>query len=294
MRDNEPGQGKLFGDMAWIEHALNAKVITLHTKIKYRFDGVDENGRPAKTWHDTTPGRVMLGQVLPRSPKVSFEAVNKLMTKREISNMIDMVYRHCGQKETVIFCDRIMALGFHNAFKAGISFGKDDMVVPQAKWKIVDETRTLAKEYEQQYNDGTITEGEKYNKVVDAWSKCTDRIAEEMMREISAVRKQADGKREVPINSIYMMAHSGARGSAQQMRRHAQAPGRSGRDADHLELQGSPHRARVLQLDARRPQGSRRHRAQDRELGLPHAPSGRRRAGLDHPGGGLQDQGRHP
>jgi DNA-directed RNA polymerase subunit beta' len=218
MRDNEPGQGKTFGNMASIEHALNAKVITLHSKIKYRFDGVDEKGNPTKTWHDTTPGRVMLGQVLPKSPKISFEAVNKLMTKREISNMIDMVYRHCGQKDTVIFCDRIMALGFHHAFKAGISFGKDDMVVPSTKWKIVEETKTLAKEYEQQYNDGTITEGEKYNKVVDAWSKCTDRIAEAMMQEISAVRKEPDGKREVPINSIYMMAHSGARGSAAQMR----------------------------------------------------------------------------
>ncbi|HLH91241.1 MAG TPA: DNA-directed RNA polymerase subunit beta' [Xanthobacteraceae bacterium] len=218
MRDNEPGQGKVFGDMASIEHALNAKVITLHSKIKFRFEGVNDKGETVRTWHDTTPGRVMIGQVLPRSSKVSFEAVNKLMTKREISAMIDMVYRHCGQKETVIFCDRIMALGFHNAFKAGISFGKDDMVVPSTKWKLVEETRTLAKEYEQQYNDGTITEGEKYNKVVDAWSKCTDRIAEEMMREISAVRKQPDGKREVPINSIYMMAHSGARGSAAQMR----------------------------------------------------------------------------
>src|SRR5689334_8871946 len=218
MRENEPGQSKVFGDMASIEHALNAKVITLHSKIKYRFDGVNENGQPAKTWHDTTPGRVMLGQVLPRSPKISFDVVNKLMTKREISNMIDLVYRHCGQKETVIFCDRIMALGFHHAFKAGISFGKDDMVVPSAKWKIVDQTKSLVKEYEQQYNDGTITEGEKYNKVVDAWSKCTDQIAEEMMREISAVRKETDGKREVPINSIYMMAHSGARGSAAQMR----------------------------------------------------------------------------
>src|SRR5712672_3134471 len=218
MRDNEPGQGKTFGNMASIEHALNAKVITLHSKIKYRFDGVDDKGKPTRTWHDTTPGRVMLGQVLPKSPKISFEAVNKLMTKREISNMIDMVYRHCGQKDTVIFCDRIMALGFHHAFKAGISFGKDDMVVPSTKWKIVEETRTLAKEYEQQYNDGTSTEGEKYNKVVDAWSKCTDRIAEAMMLEISAVRKEPDGKREVPINSIYMMAHSGARGSAAQMR----------------------------------------------------------------------------
>src|SRR3979411_1515365 len=218
MRDNEPGQGKTFGDMASIEHALNAKVITLHSKIKYRFEGVDDKGKPTRTWHDTTPGRVMLGQVLPKSPKISFEAVNKLMTKREISNMIDMVYRHCGQKDPMILCDRIMALGFHHAFKAGISFGKDDMVVPSTKWKIVEETRTLAKEYEQQYNDGTITEGEKYNKVVDAWSKCTDRIADALMLEISAVRKEPDAKREVPINSIYMMAHSGARGSAAQMR----------------------------------------------------------------------------
>ena len=125
---------------------------------------------------------MLLGSVLPRSTKVSFDVVNKLMTKREISNMIDTVYRHCGQKETVIFCDRIMALGFHHAFKAGISFGKDDMVVPAKKWEIVDKTRELAKEFEQQYNDGLITQGEKYNKVVDAWSKSTDQIAEEMMK----------------------------------------------------------------------------------------------------------------
>src|SRR5947207_13492285 len=91
----------------------------------------------------------MLGQVLTRSSKIPFDIVNRLMTKREISSMIDQVYRHCGQKETVIFCDRIMALGFHNAFKAGISFGKDDMVVPHSKWKMVEETRSLAKEYEQ-------------------------------------------------------------------------------------------------------------------------------------------------
>jgi DNA-directed RNA polymerase subunit beta' len=157
----------------------------------------------------------MLGQVLPKSTKVPYDVVNKLMTKREISNMIDQVYRHCGQKETVIFCDRIMALGFHNAFKAGISFGKDDMVVPASKWKIIDKTREFAKEFEQQYNDGLITQGEKYNKVVDAWSKCTEQIADEMMREISAERK--DGN-TAQVNSIYMMAHSGARGSPAQMR----------------------------------------------------------------------------
>jgi DNA-directed RNA polymerase subunit beta' len=218
LREGEPGEGKTFGDMAAIEHALAQRVITLHTKIKYRFNTVDEAGNPIRQWHDTTPGRVMLGEVLPRNGKISYDIVNKLMTKREISNMIDTVYRYCGQKETVIFCDRIMALGFHHAFKAGISFGKDDMVVPHAKWKIVEDTRALVKEYEQQFNDGLITQGEKYNKVVDAWGKCTDRIADEMMREISAVKKDKESGREVPINSIYMMAHSGARGSPAQMK----------------------------------------------------------------------------
>jgi DNA-directed RNA polymerase subunit beta' len=218
MREGEPGEGKSFGEIAEIEHALEQKVVTLHSKIKFRWMGVDEKGKPVRGSFNTTPGRALLGEVLPRHPKISFEVVNKLMTKREISNMIDTVYRHCGQKETVIFCDRIMALGFHHAFKAGISFGKDDMVVPSSKWTIVEETRTLVKEYEQQYNDGLITQGEKYNKVVDAWAKCTDRIADEMMREISAVRKEPGSGREVPVNSIYMMAHSGARGSPAQMK----------------------------------------------------------------------------
>jgi DNA-directed RNA polymerase subunit beta' len=200
-----------------VEHALQEKVIGLHTKIKYRWEGVDELGKPVRRLFETTPGRVMLGDLLPRSPKISFEIVNKLMTKREISSMIDQVYRHCGQKETVIFCDRIMALGFHNAFKAGISFGKDDMVVPSSKWKIIDKTRAEAKEFEQQYNDGLITQGEKYNKVVDAWSKATDQIADEMMHQISSVERVERG-RSAEVNSIYMMSHSGARGSPAQMR----------------------------------------------------------------------------
>jgi DNA-directed RNA polymerase subunit beta' len=219
MREGEEKQRppKAFGDLAEIEHALHSKVIDLHTKIKYRWNGLDEKGKPIRKWYDTTPGRVMLGQVLPRSSKIPFDIVNRLMTKREISSMIDQVYRHCGQKETVIFCDRIMALGFHNAFKAGISFGKDDMVVPSSKWKIIDRTRALAQEFEQQYNDGLITQGEKYNKVVDAWSKATDLIADEMMHQISAVERVERG-RSAEVNSIYMMAHSGARGSPAQMR----------------------------------------------------------------------------
>ena len=107
LRDGEPGQGKIFGEIADIEHAIFQKVITLHTKIKYRWNGIDDKGVAYTKWFDTTPGRVLLGQVLPVSPKVSFDAVNKLMTKREISNMIDTVYRHCGQKDTVIFLSLI-------------------------------------------------------------------------------------------------------------------------------------------------------------------------------------------
>src|SRR5258705_4576273 len=141
----------------------------------------------------------------------------KSMTRWIFVCMIYQFYRNCGQKETVIFCDRIMALGFHHAFKAGISFGKDDMVVPSTKWKIIDDTRKDAKEFEQQYNDGLITHGAKYNKVVDAWSKATDRIAHEMMQQISSVER-IEGGREAQVNSIYMMAHSGARGSPAQMR----------------------------------------------------------------------------
>ena len=215
--DGEPGQGKAFSDFGELEHALAEKVVTLHTKIRYRWTGTGEDGKPFTKIYDTTPGRVILSRVLPDHPAVTFDVVNKLMTKKEISGMIDAVYRNCGQKETVIFCDRTMALGFYHAFKAGISFGKDDMVVPENKWSIVEETRALAKDYEQQYQDGLITQGEKYNKVVDAWAKCSDRLAAEMMNRISSVKKD-DAGRDKPVNSIYMMSHSGARGSPAQMK----------------------------------------------------------------------------
>jgi DNA-directed RNA polymerase subunit beta' len=218
MKNNEPGEGMAFASLAEIEHALESGAVTLHTKIKGRFAYVDEAGKPQTKIYETTPGRMMVGALLPQRPNINYDLVNKLLTKREISNMIDVVYRHCGQKETVIFCDQIMALGFNRAFRAGISFGKDDMVIPETKEKFVDDTQALAKEYEQQYIDGLITQGEKYNKVVDAWAKCTDKIADEMMARISSVQVDEETGREKPINSIYMMAHSGARGSPAQMK----------------------------------------------------------------------------
>jgi len=216
--DNEPGEGMMFGNVAEIHHALDAKVVTLHAKIKGRFVTVDEKGKRVSRIYDTTPGRMLLGELLPKNPLVSYDLVNRLLTKKEISNMIDVVYRHCGQKETVIFCDRIMGLGFIYACRAGISFGKDDMVIPETKDAIVQKTSDLVREYEQQYNDGLITRGEKYNKVVDTWTECTEQVAKEMMKRISAVERDPKTKREKPINSIYMMSHSGARGSPAQMK----------------------------------------------------------------------------
>jgi hypothetical protein len=166
---------------------------------------------------ETTPGRLRIGALLPKNFKTPFDIVNRLLRKKEVGEVIDTVYRHCGQKESVIFCDQIMSLGFTEAFKAGISFGKDDMLIPDAKWTIVNQTRDQVKEFEQQYMDGLITQGEKYNKVVDAWSKCSDLVADAMMAEISAVRKD-DAGRELEPNSVYMMSHSGARGSPAQMK----------------------------------------------------------------------------
>jgi len=213
MKQNEPGEGRHFDNINEIEFALENKNITLHTKISFRF--ITEDGYKK---FDTTPGRVLISKELPENENITFEIVNKLLTKKEISRMIDDVYRHCGQKETVIFCDHIMKLGFKHACNAGISFGKDDMIIPEEKVNLINDTNELVKEFEQQYIDGFITRGEKYNKVVDAWAKCTDKVEDKMMDIISSSQINEDTEREDPINSIYMMAHSGARGSAAQMK----------------------------------------------------------------------------
>ena len=217
MNEGEPGQGMAFGNMGEIEHALENGVITVHTKIKGRVQSMGLDGKMVTEIVETTPGRMMIGQLLPKHAAVPYGTANQLMTKKMISKMIDTVYRGCGQKETVIFCDRIMSLGFKHACRAGISFGKDDMVIPESKYKIVEAARKQVEEFEQQYNDGLITQGEKYNKVVDAWAKCGDKVAEEMMKGIAAVKFDDNG-RQKPINSVYMMSHSGARGSPAQMK----------------------------------------------------------------------------
>ncbi|MBS0410023.1 MAG: DNA-directed RNA polymerase subunit beta' [Proteobacteria bacterium] len=217
-KDKEPGEGKLFADLGEIDAALDAGVVTLHTKIKARFTEMNADGVSVRKVIDTTPGRMKIAALLPQNPNIGHRLVEKNLTKKEIANLIDAVYRHCGQKATVIFADQVMGLGFKEAAKAGISFGKDDIIIPEKKKGIVDTTRTLVEEYEQQYADGLITKGEKYNKVVDAWSKATDRVADEMMAEISTSLKDEQTGRELEINSVWMMANSGARGSQAQMK----------------------------------------------------------------------------
>ncbi|NVD45258.1 DNA-directed RNA polymerase subunit beta' [Qipengyuania atrilutea] len=208
---------KTFADMAEVHQALETKSVSLHTRIMARVPQADEDGKVAMKRFVTTPGRMLIGECLPKNHKVPFDIVNRLLTKKDIGDVIDEVYRHTGQKDTVLFADAIMVLGFRNAFKAGISFGKDDMIIPDSKDGMVEETKSLVADYEQQYQDGLITQQEKYNKVIDAWSRCGDQVADAMMDEIKSRPIDKEGL-EAEINSIYMMSHSGARGSPAQMK----------------------------------------------------------------------------
>ncbi len=208
--DGEKGEGMIFRGAGEIMHALENNVVSLHAKIKCRYHGVDENGERKTEIVESTPGRMLISELLPRHYKVPFSVLNQVLTKKEISDMIDIVYRHCGQKETVIFCDRMMKLGFKYACISGMSFGKDDLIIPDSKKTFIADAHKKVGEFEQQYMDGLITKGEKYNKVIDIWSRCTDDVANAMMDQISDTSKG--------LNAVYMMAHSGARGSAAQIR----------------------------------------------------------------------------
>ncbi len=217
MRKGMKGEDMIFGSVDEVQHALDAGVVHLHAKIIARIPQVDDEGNQIMVRFETTPGRVRLGDLLPQNAKAPFSLVNRLLKKGEVQQVIDTVYRYCGQKESVIFCDHVMTIGFREAFRAGISFGKDDMLIPDNKWTIVDGVRAQVKEFEQQYMDGLITQGEKYNKVIDAWSNCNDQVTDSMMEAIASVKYDENGS-EMEPNSVYMMAHSKARGSVTQMK----------------------------------------------------------------------------
>src|SRR5436309_1300249 len=215
-RLNVRGEGKAFSSFDEVRIAFDQREVDLQARIKVRAPAAaGGNGGLI----EATVGRVLLYEIVPH--EIPFAEVNKVMKKKELGWLIDLAYRHAGNKATVIFADRLKDLGYEQATLAGISIGIKDMVIPEPKQKLLEEANGAVREIEDQYNKGLITDGERYNKVVDIWAEVTDRIADEMLRELGTQEVQdADGKiRRVPsFNPIFMMADSGARGSAQQIR----------------------------------------------------------------------------
>ena len=211
INDNEEVK-KYFSHIGEIEFALENKSISLHTPIIYRTKTFNkETNEYEDKKFTTSPGRVILFKTVPQSENLPFDCVNKILTKKDISNLLDNVYRFTGQKATCIFVDQLMNVGFKYAAKAGISFGKDDLVIPEEKNSLIQETQKQVNTLEAQYQEGLITEREKYNKVVGLWSTCTDKVAKAMMKTVST-------SKDNQINSVYIMAHSGARGSEAQLK----------------------------------------------------------------------------
>jgi DNA-directed RNA polymerase subunit beta' len=217
------GEGMAFSDVAEVHRAYESRNIDLQAKIKVRLvEHIrDTGGQLVKNTRvvDTTAGRALLSEILPRG--LSFDAINQDMTKKIISATINACYRTVGLKETVVFADQLMYTGFQYATRAGVSIGVDDMVVPQQKTKILATAEKEVKEIQEQYSSGLVTNGERYNKVVDIWSRTNDQVAKAMMEKLGT-DEVTDAKgakvRQKSFNSIFMMADSGARGSAAQIR----------------------------------------------------------------------------
>jgi DNA-directed RNA polymerase subunit beta' len=208
------GEGKVFANVGEVRAAYDQGEIDLQAKITVRMDGKRV---------ETTTGRVLLYDIVPR--RLPFEAINKVMDKKQLQNLIDLTYRLCGEKETVLLADRVRTMGYGNATRAGISIALSNMVIPKKKQAVLERATKEVDAIQNQYAEGLITSGERYNKVIDIWAQATDEVALEMMAEIgteTAIGSGKDGKREErkqpSFNPIYIMADSGARGSAQQIR----------------------------------------------------------------------------
>jgi len=208
------GEGKTFASPQEVRAAYDQGEIDLQAKITVRMEGQRV---------ETTTGRVLLFDIVPK--RLPFESINKVMDKKQLQNLIDLTYRLCGEKETVLLADRVRSMGYGNATKAGISIALSNMHIPRKKQVLLDKATAEVTDIENQYTEGLITKGERYNKVIDIWAQVTEEVAQEMMSEIgteTAVGIGKDGKREErrqpSFNPIYIMADSGARGSAQQIR----------------------------------------------------------------------------
>ena len=222
-RINANGEGMIFGDVKEVHRAYENRLVDLQARVRCRVDEytIDEQGDSTRISKlaQTTVGRVLLSEILPVG--LPFELVNRDMNKKAITGVINACYRRVGLKETVVFADQLMYTGFHYATKAGISIGVNDMVVPEQKESILAAAESEVKEIQQQYGSGLVTDGERYNKVVDIWSRTNDQVAKAMMEKLGTETvvdshgKKAD---QASFNAIYMMADSGARGSAAQIR----------------------------------------------------------------------------
>jgi DNA-directed RNA polymerase subunit beta' len=217
------GEGMAFTDVAEVHRAYESRNIDLQAKVKVRLSEYvrDAKGQLVQNTRtvDTTAGRALLSEILPKG--LSFDAINQDMTKKTISGTINACYRTVGLKETVVFADQLMYTGFHYATRAGVSIGVDDMVVPQQKNKILATAEREVKEIQEQYSSGLVTNGERYNKVVDIWSRTNDQVAKAMMEKLGTdevTDTKGNKVRQKSFNSIFMMADSGARGSAAQIR----------------------------------------------------------------------------
>jgi len=223
-RINGKGEGLVFSDIGEVQRALDAGVVELTSKVAVRITEWNKNKEtgeftPSTSLVDTTVGRALLSEILPKG--LAFSNINKALKKKEISKLINASFRKCGLKETVVFADKLLQNGFRLATKAGISIAIDDMLVPSEKHDIIDAASKEVKEIEQQYVSGLVTAGERYNKVVDIWGKAGDAVSKVMMAKLSKQKVTDRNGKEVDqesFNSIYMMADSGARGSAAQIR----------------------------------------------------------------------------
>ena len=215
-RVNAPGEGMVFADVEEVHRAYESNIVDLHAKVKVRIrEKLD--GAETHKLVSTTVGRALLSEIMPKG--LPFETINRAMNKRAISGVINACYRQLGLKETVVFADQLMYTGFHYATRAGVSFGVNDMVVPDEKSRILQAAEGEVKDIQDQYAAGLVTDGERYNKVVDIWSRTNDQVAKAMMEKLGVEPvAEGKGKTQESFNSIYMMADSGARGSAAQIR----------------------------------------------------------------------------
>ncbi|HLS85647.1 MAG TPA: DNA-directed RNA polymerase subunit beta' [Burkholderiales bacterium] len=220
---NAKGEGMSFADLAEVQRAYESRQVALNARVWVRIREAELNAEGERTEkltrYETTVGRALLSEILPVG--LPFALLNKPLKKKEISRLINIGFRRCGLRETVIFADKLMQAGFTFATKAGISFGVNDMQIPTQKRQLIAEAEAEVKEIENQYTSGLVTAGERYNKVVDIWSRCGEQVGKVMMEQLGqeeVVDRQGKTVKQEAFNSIYMMADSGARGSAAQIR----------------------------------------------------------------------------